>query len=186
MAERPISRRQLVRIQTLWALLCRQQGLGKPSGTRGARLAWLGGTLGRQVASTKELTLAEATASIDALQKCLPPELLRRRARPGARRAMAMGRAGRRDFSRDAGRGSRVIELPGPAELELLATLRAELGLDDARFAAFLRSRKGPLGGRERIETLADANRIIWALKGILRRAKKKGSPLATAGGSNV
>src|SRR6266852_8993646 len=95
MSEQLISAKQLKRLQTLWGLFCKLKFTGLDPKDRGARLGWLAGASGRQLGSAKELTRAEANTAIEAIQKHLPPELLRR-ARPGRALARAYGTAGRK------------------------------------------------------------------------------------------
>jgi hypothetical protein len=52
----------------------------------------------------------------------------------------------------------------------LLDRLLGRLGWTRERLDAFLRSRKSPVRSGA-IRTLAEANRVIWALKRMLRRA---------------
>jgi hypothetical protein len=172
MAEAAVTPRQMRRLQTLWGLFCRQLGLGRPGDTREARLAWVGGQVGRQISSCSDLSRGEAERAIDALQASLPPELVRRR-RPGRREARELGTAGRRGIA------SGIARPAGAKEISQISQLLARLGWDNARLAAFLRSRSGPLRGRAMIRTLADANRVRWALKALLKRsdAKAESSP---------
>jgi hypothetical protein len=61
----------------------------------------------------------------------------------------------------------------------LINTLLAKLGWTRERLDAFIRSAKSPTRGKL-IRTLDDANRVIWALKGMLRQAaKERGSSAA-------
>jgi hypothetical protein len=149
------------RLQTLWGLFCRQSQLDPKD--RAARLGWLAGALGRQLGSTKELTVEEAITAIQAIQKHLPPELLRRK-RPERRLAHAYGTAGRR------GADAKTVRMADADTWSLIDRLLGQLGWTRDRLDAFIRSSKSPLGGRL-IQTLGDANRVIWALKSMLRRA---------------
>jgi hypothetical protein len=60
-----------------------------------------------------------------------------------------------------------------PEDLARIATITAELGWDQARLDAFLRSGSSPLKHRASIRTQADANKVWWALKRIRDRQKK-------------
>jgi hypothetical protein len=151
----------LKRLQTLWGLFCRQSQLDAKD--RAARLGWLAGAVGRQLGSAKELTVEEAVTAIQAIQKHLPPELLRRK-RPERRLAYAYGTAGRR------GVDSKTVRMADADTWSLIDRLLGQLGWTRDRLDAFIRSSKSPLRGRL-ISTLGDANRVIWALKGMLRRA---------------
>ncbi|MBZ5703259.1 MAG: hypothetical protein LAN84_15610 [Acidobacteriia bacterium] len=162
MAEAPITGRQLIRLQVLWGLFCAQARLDAKD--RGARLGWVAGAVGRQIGSFRELTAAEAKTAIDAIQKHLPPELLRRK-RPPRRLAQAYGTAGRR------GRDDKEMRFADAETWRLLDGLLAKLGWTRERLDAFLRSSKSPVRNGV-IRTLGEANRVIWALKGMLRRAE--------------
>lgn len=162
MAEAPITARQMKRLQTLWGLFCAQARLDAKD--RAARLGWVAGAVGRQIGSFRELTAAEAKTAIDAVQKHLPPELLRRQ-RPPRRLAQAYGTAGRR------GRSDKEVRFADAETWRLLDGLLGKLGWSRERLDAFLRSSKSPVRNGV-IRTLGEANRVIWALKGMLRRAE--------------
>ena len=64
---------------------------------------------------------------------------------------------------------------------EDLARVRIEidrLGRNEESLAKWLESPRFPLGGRTQIRTLADANRVWWALKAMLKRGKEVASSL--------
>jgi hypothetical protein len=157
----PISGKQLKRLQTLWNLFCRQ--VNTDAKDRAARLQWVAEAIGREISSFRELAAGEANTAIDALQKLLPPELLKRK-RPSRAVARAYGTAGRRGHEQEE------IRLVDAATLELLNGLLVQLGWTRMRLEAFLHSRKSPVRSG-RIATLAEANRVMWALKRMLRRA---------------
>jgi hypothetical protein len=162
MPESQISKNQLRRLQTLWGILYKHTGeAGAEGDSRKLRLAWIGLKIGRPVGSCKDLTVAEAKTAIDAMQKLLPPDLVRK---PAADRgqAQAYGRAGRK------GAQSKEVRLPDAGTFQLLSNLLFALGWNRARLDTFLHSPKSPVRGT--IRTLADANKIIWVLKGMLRR----------------
>jgi hypothetical protein len=174
-----INGKQMKRLQTLWGLFCRHRmatALAENSKDcssrmswvdakdREARLGWVAGTIGRQIGSCSELTAAEAKTAIDAIQKHLPAELLTKR-RPSRETARAYGTAGRK------GLGDKEVRMADAGTLQLLAKLMTALGWTRERLDAFLRSRKSPVKSGT-IRTLAEANRVIWILKGMLRREK--------------
>ena len=144
--------------------------------SRNARLAYISSKIGRQIGSASELTQGEANPAIDAMQGALPAEALRRRARPSMSQARAWGTAGRKKA------GTKEIRFPDAQTFALLDHLLGELGWDRARLDAFLRSPKSPVRGGV-IRTLADANRIIWVLKGMLRRRDRRSAPGMEAAG---
>ena len=186
MAEKPITAAQLKRLQTLFSKYAAGQGLAKlpADELRDLRLGFLHSVLDRTVESTKDLTLAEARRAIDELQKLLPPELIRK-ASPapygaGDRESnRQLGAAGRR------GDKGKVLQVPDGRTLEKIAAQIAELGWTQDRFDAWLRSRSGPLGGRSSILTQADANRVHWALKAILKRNASPQSPAPAGAGQS-
>jgi len=164
MADQSISARQIAALQTAWGHLCQLQNLGSPSTTREARLAWVGGVVGRQIASFKELARGEANTAIERMNACLPEHLRirkrQRRPRADAGQAYRYGTAGRK------GRRSQEIELVDEATWQVLDGLMGELGWTRERLDAFVRSKHGP----GRIDTLAQANRVIWSMRNMLRR----------------
>lgn len=162
MTDSTITGKQMKRLQTLWRLFCRQSNLDARD--RGARLGWIGGAVGKQLSSFSDLTKAEAEKAIGAVQQHLPPELLRR-ARPSKRLAHAYGTAGRK------GKSSREIRMIDAETWRLLDILLGHLGWTRERLDAFLRSNKSPVPGGI-LRTLDQANRVIWVLKNLLRRAE--------------
>lgn len=162
-----ITGRQMKRLQTLWGLFARQAHLDVKD--REARIGWVAGAVGRQIVSFKELSSKEAEMAIDAVQKHLPPELLKRAARPSRRTAHAYGTAGRKS----AHKTSQVRMVDGPT-LELLSKLKARLGWNQEKFDAFMRSPRCPVKSGA-VRTLDEANKIIWVLKGFLRRQRTSG-----------
>jgi cytochrome c2 len=59
------------------------------------------------------------------------------------------------------------------ADLERIQADLTRLGWDQARLEAFLRSPKSPTRGRTAIRTLADANKVHWALKHLSPRKEQ-------------
>ncbi|MGC1188368.1 MAG: hypothetical protein WA871_13355 [Candidatus Acidiferrales bacterium] len=155
----PITKLQVVRLQTLWSLLCRRTAI---QNDRAARLAWVSGLVDRAVASFKELSQTEAERAMGALEAQLPTELVTH-ARPGRRRAHEIGTAGRR------GRQSSAIALPDAKSWDRLSNAMGALGWTREKLDAFLRSPFSPTHGHA-IRTLADLNRVHWALKKMLKR----------------
>ena len=173
-----ISKRQLTRLQTLWGLYYRDKvvpflaadlGMPRIEHSRMMRLTWAAQKLGlEELSSYKDLSRDQAAALIEKLQAELPKELVTRRRRPSREQARRYATEGRR------GSASKLTGPPDAASLELLRTLRDKTDLaGDARFEAWLRSRTSPTRGRARLETQADVNRVIWALKGMLRRRER-------------
>ena len=132
---------------------------------RTQRLAWASGIIGRELSSFTELSMKEAALLIDTLKRALgqkvnPPS---RRPRPDRDQAHAYGTAGRH------GQSAKEIQLVDDATLELITDLVMQLGWNAERMTAFLRSRVSPVPSGA-VRTLAEANRVIWALKNMLRR----------------
>ncbi|MGO9643004.1 MAG: hypothetical protein ACLP1Y_17060 [Candidatus Acidiferrales bacterium] len=161
-----ITPRQLKKLQTLWGHHWRLSTdiplCGNPAASREGRIAWLSESLGRAIATSKELTKAEAAKAIQALMMQLPEHLRGRKRRMSGQRAHELGTAGRR------GVAAASTALPGAQELAAIESLKAQLGWDNVRFDAWLRSRYSPVRGM--VRTLADANRVRWALKAIVKR----------------
>ena len=172
----PITARQMKRLQTLWGLFCGQARIDAKD--RGARLGWVAGAVGRQLGSFRELTADEAKTAIDAIQKHLPPELLRRQ-RPSRRLAQAYGTAGRR------GRDDKEVRFADAETWRLLDGLLAQLGWTRERLDAFLRSSKSPVRNGV-IRTLGEANRVIWVLKSLLRRGEAHSDSIGARAGNNA
>jgi hypothetical protein len=155
-----ITKLQVVRLQTLWGLLCRRTSI---QNDRAARLAWVSGVIGRAVASFKELSPPEAERAMGALEAQLPAELVTH-ARPRRRRAHELGTAGRRGCQNGS------IALPDAKGWARLSSAIAALGWTREKLDAFLRSPSSPTRGRA-IRTLADLNRVHWALKSMLKNS---------------
>ena len=133
------------------------------SNVRENRLVWASEILRREIASFSELRADEAALLIDTLKRSLGqkvnPPVRRRRDRD---QAHAYGTAGRRD------QASKEIQLVDEATLGLIADLVVQLGWNVDRFNSFLCSRTSPVKSGA-VRTLAEANRVIWALKRMLR-----------------
>lgn len=171
---KPIHAGQLVRLQTLWSQYARR-AIDAGSGDREARLLWASENCGREISSFRDLTSAEASSLIDLLHgelgiPVVPPQ---RQGRPrrgiaDRDRAQAAGTEGRRG-------GSNTRTIAAAEDLALIDQDLTELGWDRARLDAFLRSASSPLGRRSNpeIRTLADVNRVHWALKRIAERSAR-------------
>jgi len=166
-----ISPGQLKKLQTLWGIAWNAgtasatvAGVSTVAGdaSRIVRIEWLRGLTKRAIQSSKELTRAEATKAIQAVMKMVPEQFRGPKRRMSGQRARELGTAGRR------GAAQQSTALPGKLELQAIEELKAQLGWDNTRFDAWLRSRYSPVRGM--VRTLADANRVRWALKAILKR----------------
>lgn len=154
---------QLRRIQTLWGLLWKRFSPDQAAAeSREGRLSFISGKVGRRIESCKDLTRSEAVTAIRAIQACLPAELVQER-RPVSRdQAKAYGTHGRR------GGKTKEVRMTDGETLKLLNNLAHQLGWNQERLDAFLRSPKSPTRGS--LGIMANANRVIWALKGMLGR----------------
>jgi hypothetical protein len=157
----------MVRLQTLYAQLAAHTQEGND---RAARLKWASEHTGRCIASFSELTTDEGARLIDGLQGQLGlkamPRPRRRLDRDAARRAGIDGRRGDKEFAAQP-------QIVSADALAMIEDFYTRLGWTRAQFDAWLSSSRSPLAGRARptIATLKDANRVIWALKGMLKRA---------------
>lgn len=157
-----ITAKQMRRLQTLYSQFAAHAIDGS---SREARLNWASDQVHRAVASFSDLTYDEAAHLIKGLVAQLPAQKPRRRrlSRDAAHRAGTDGR-----------RGSEYSGQPQMASADDLAVIESyymRLGWGRAQFDAWLASPHSPLSKRARpvIATSADANRIRWALKGMLQ-----------------
>jgi hypothetical protein len=155
---------QLKRLQTLYGQLCAHT---QERNTREARLRWASDLVGRSIASFSDLTQSDARHLIDATQGQLGVQhpVKHRMPREAADRH---GRDGRRD-------GDDLAAVPEMVSADDLATIEeyySRLGWTRDRFDAWLRSPHSPLKKTApTIRTKADANRVRWALIGMLKSA---------------
>jgi hypothetical protein len=135
--------------------------------SREQRLELASRILGRIVFSFSDLSFDEASSLLDSAKKALGQYTAprSRRNRPDREQALAYGTAGRRENK------SKEIRLVDAPTMELIRHLTAQLGWTEERFSAFLRSSTSPVKSGA-IRTLPEANRVIWALKNMLRTTK--------------
>lgn len=169
-SEKIASRDQIVALQTLyaqWACHAIQENIDP----RAARLAWASEALGRAIGSFSELTRDEARRLIDALKGSMGQQLVEHphpwRQIQSRERAQAAGTAGRR------GKRSSLIQLAGPDDLARIDEALNRLGWTRERYEGWLRSGSSPLGIVDPaiIRTVAEANKVWWALKAMLKRS---------------
>jgi hypothetical protein len=140
---------------------------------RGARLRWASESVGREVASFADLTADEVRELIHGLKASLarPVEGRPDRWRPirSRERAHAAGTSGRADEDQ------RFVQLANADDLARIHDAVRRLGWSRERFAAWLASRSSPLPSKriEEIRTVAEVNRVWWALKAMLQRSGK-------------
>lgn len=161
---------QLKRLQVLYAQFARHEiGVGT---SREERIAWASGHLHKRLSSFNDMTANDAGFLIDQLQTHLGvkvPVVARKRLdRDQARRA---GTDGRRDGQEFAS----APQIASAADLVSIEEYYTRLGWGRTQFDAWLRSPRSPLMHKAApsIRTVADANRVRWALKGMLQHAGK-------------
>lgn len=161
-----ITRAQITRLQTCCSQMA--QRVAGCTNSREERLAWAAQVLGHAVESFAKLSMQEARILIDAAQGEIghraPLKPGTRRNREDARRAGIDGRKGDTEFAS----APRIVSAE---ELTTIASYYQRLGWDKPRFDAWLASRHSPLKKRTTITTSAHANRVLWALKGMLKDA---------------
>ena len=172
-----ISRDQLRRLQTLWGQYARREMWGGNSRER--RLRWASEQARREISSFNDLTLSEASDLINLLQG----ELGIAETSPSVRPRRYRSRIKDRDQAHTAGtegrRGSRdKFTIASAEDLGMIDAQLNEMDWTRSRLDALLRSLSSPLGRRSNpeIRTLADINRVLWALR---RIAKQKVKPEA-------
>lgn len=161
-----ISDAQLKRLQTVYAQFARKTLDASPS--RADRLAWASENTGRTIQSFSQLSFSEAQLLIDRIQGVLgvkaPAKKKERLSRHAAQQA---GTAGRHDAE-----ATNETTMASAADLARIAHILSLIGWDQPQLEAWLRSSRTPLRGRGNpvIRTLADANKVWWALKRIAQR----------------
>lgn len=134
---------------------------------RSERLAWASQNIGRELGSFSELSADEAGRLIELMKRALGQETKPAWRRPRDREAaLAAGTHGRRN------RPTSIEMLATHADLAEVDQLRERLCMTRERFETWLASRSSPTGRRgAHLRTVADCNRVRWALKAMLRRA---------------
>ena len=161
-----ITKPQLGRLQTLYSQLARHEIC---VGTdRLSRLRWATERLNKTVTSFSALTGDDAGFLIDQIQQALGVKIPAKK-RPSRDQARRAGLDGRRDGQEFADTPQMVT----PRELGLIQSLLGQIGWTEESLRNFLvNSSKSPFARRadKRIHTVADANKVIWALKPMARR----------------
>ena len=158
-----ISPEQLKRLQTLYSQFA-AASTDPRTRTREERLLWASLICNRTIGSFSELTVEEAKRAIDSLQKALGPQ--RKKPRMGRDRALRHGKDGRYDST-----FQNAPQMAESFDLEVIESYYARLGWSRETFDNWLRSPRSPLGKKSqpRIATVAQANRVRWALKRMLQ-----------------
>jgi hypothetical protein len=166
-----ITAAQLTRLQTCYAQMCRH-AIGFEN-TRDCRLVWAQGVLGCPVDSFRDLSLDQARTLIDAAQGEIghrAPLKAGSRRRPGS--SQNSRRAGL-DGRHDGGEFAKVPELVSAEQIADIQSYAQRLDMGEAQLQAWLKSRSSPLKGRTEIRTTADANKVRWALIGMLKSSRR-------------
>ena len=166
----PLTKPQLGKLQTLYSQFAAHE-IGVKA-DRASRLDWASERLQKPVSSFSALSGADAGFLIDSIQQSLgvqaPPRPRKRLDRIQARRAGVDGRKDSQEFTA-------APQLASAIDLEVIQSYYERLGWQRAQFDAWLHSQRSPLKHKSApaIVTLHDANRVRWALKGMLQRAGK-------------
>ncbi len=182
-----LSPSQLMALHSLFHLygprfLDAQNGGAASSDARSARLLWASRIVGRELSSFNALQPDEAAQLIETMKKALGQEInpaKRHRQRPGRDLALAYGTSGRR------GETSNEIRLVDAPTLELLDRLRQQIGWSCERLDAFLKSKHSPVPSGA-IRTLAEANRVVWAMRRMRRGKHAKSGSSSDPGGNDA
>lgn len=169
---RPITREQMIALQSLYSKW-RTHELPGDADRRAARVAWASQNVGHPIASFLDLSSEEALSLIDALKGTLgqptaqqPHPWRKIRSRD---RAQSAGTAGRKDAD------ASFVQMASADDLARIDEALRRLGWSKDRYAAWLRSSVSPLPSNVSgtIRTVAEANKVWWALKGMLRRSAR-------------
>lgn len=164
---------QIGRLQTVYAQ-CVRRCLGYSEG-REARIAWANERLqlpvGRRIKTFSDLTQHQARVLTDAAQAELGTRAPLKPGRNQKQRLTTDARRAGNDGRRDDIEFTNQPEMVAPEELEVIASYYARLGWTAERFAAFLSSSSSPIKPSKTIRTVKQANRVRWALKGMLQDA---------------
>lgn len=157
-------------LQTLWTQWQRH-ALLEDEDPRAARLKWASECTGRLITSFSLLSKEEARSLIDRLKESMGLSLTEK-PKPWRRinsrdRAQAAGTAGRKNVQ------SSFIQMASPDDLARIDEAIRRLGWTRDRYEAWLRSSSSPVSSKDgvSVRTVAEANKIWWALKAILRRS---------------
>lgn len=158
--EKRISKGQLQRLQVLYSQFARHTD---QDARREARITWAQSLIMRPLSSFSDLTCEDARHLIDTLQGQMGIKTTRpRMSRDAAYRA---GTEGRRGY------GSNTTTMASAKDLERIQAAVARLDWSQAQFDAWLHASRSPLRHKAtpQIQTLQDANKVWWALKGMLQ-----------------
>jgi hypothetical protein len=160
-----ISAEQLKKLQTLYSQFAARSGDARTR-TREERLLWASIVCNRDVASFGELTRKEAKKCIDTLQQAGAKAPDSPAQHNGTAEAVPLQGSSEPDTTEPPSED-------GEANSGLaMDQERARLGWSVEMFASWLRSPRSPLGNRSQpqIRTVAEANRVRWALMRMLKR----------------
>lgn len=162
------TRDQVVALHALYAQW-EKHSFESGSDPRSARLAWASDAVGRLVTSFSQLTRDEARQLIDLLKGSMGQDLNQKpnpwRPIRSRDRARAAGTAGRKDADPS------LIQIASADDLARVDEAIQRLGWTRDRYEGWLGSASSPVAKGAAILTVAEANKIWWALKNMLRRS---------------
>lgn len=163
-----ISGAQLARLQTLWNQYVRHEMV---SNSREYRLTWASENCKRPITSFSDLTSAEASELINLLQASLGIQ----ETRPAKRQRKRLDRDAAHAAGTEGRRGSgNTVTLATAEDLQLLDEQLSLMGWTLARLDAFLASPSSPVKRKPHLRTVADINKVLWALRRIARHQPKQ------------
>ena len=160
---------QMNRLQTVYSKFAKH---GLDTNSREDRMRWAREFTGRTISSFKDLTRGEAKRMTDVAPG-------RDRATPSVSPAVkprfdrVQGRRAGLDGRRDGKEFEKSPQLVSAQDIAVIEDFYTRLGWTRVRFDAWLASPHSPLGKRAsaQIRTTAEANKVRWALKGMLQHA---------------
>jgi len=168
--ERPCSREQVIALQALYAQWERHSLPASEAGDhRDVRLKWASDIVGRALGSFSDLSHSEARELIDKLKGSMR-QLITEKPNPWRHvrsrdRAHAAGTAGRADED------SSFVQLANADDFSRIHVALQRLGWTAERYEAWLSSKSSPLAGKNQVRTVAEVNKVWWALKKMLKRS---------------
>lgn len=163
------TRDQVIILQTLYSQWEKHSLLPENEDRRAGRLKWASDSVGRPLNSFSALSHSEARELIDTLKGSMGQPLTETpnpwRHIRSRDRAHAAGTAGRVDEDR------RFVQLANADDFARIHVAIQRLGWTSERYEAWLRSKSSPLAGNDQVRTVAEANKIWWALKNMLIRS---------------
>lgn len=167
----PSTREQVIALHSLygrWEKHALQLG---DDDARSTRLQWASEAIGRTIDSFSDLTRDEARELIDRLKGSIGQDLTQMpnpwRHIRSRDRAKTAGTSGRGDGD------TSLIQLASPDDLARVNAAVERLGWTRERYDTWLCSPSSPVASKRAVAilTVADANKVWWALKNMLKRS---------------